>query len=574
MVMDGLNLLASYQELKQLIGGKIDKIQQVERDELIVGVRANNKNYKLLISASPANARIHITNEKRTSPIEAPMFCMLLRKRLTGAKISSVEQPNSDRVIIIALETRNELGDNVEYKLISEIMGKYSNIILINENGIIVDSIKHVGVGMSNVRLILPGLNYEFPPSQNKKDPVAEDEEGFYTTLCDSELKIEKTLSASYFGLAPVMASALISSFGECSTKEIARKLSEFYKNLSKGKFQVSLALNEYSEPIGVYPFIYAETKTKMMDSVGEAFDEYCKQHDIIESLQRKSVSIRRKILNNIERCEKKLALHSDALNSTESMEKFRLYGELLTANLYNNISIIGDNAIVDNYYMDPPDKIEIPIDKRFSINTNSQRYFKKYQKLKSAREIAAVQYQSAFEEKEYLEGQLDNLDKCTNDIELAEVTEELVNLGYIKRENKNKSKINKTNDQSKPMCYVGSNDVKIYVGKNNKQNETLTLRFANSDDMWLHTKNIPGSHVIIKNNGNISDENIYEAAMLAAYYSKGRGSENVPVDYTLRKNVKKPSGAKPGMVIYTTNRTIYVTPNEEFVKQLNNSAN
>lgn len=580
MAMDGLNLHASVIEMQRLlVGGKIDKVQQPERDELLLGVHTNCGNYKLLLSASAANTRAHLTEVKRTNPADAPMFCMLLRKRILGGKIISVDQPNMDRVLVLTIEAQNDLGDLVPYRLIAEIMGKHSDVVLVNEKGMIVDAIRHVGVGMSNVRLLLPGVQYELPPQQEKMDPLTAEKEEFARVLSQGG-RIDKRLSGSFFGLAPSMAAALAARVTEetdCETLSdfaraaLADSLFSFYRAFAEGVFAPTLALNEFDEPVGVYPFVPKGVKSRPAESIGAAYDAFCAQHDIYERMQRHGASVRKVLQNNIERCEKKLALYADAMNATESMERNRLYGELLTANLHS-AKQNGTVAAVLNYYLDPPKLIEIPLDARFSVGDNAQRYFKKYQKQKAARDMAGAQREQTLEELAYLEGQLDNLSKCAGDAELAELVEELWEQGYLKRE-KGAKKPQKY-AASKPMCFASTDGcARIYVGKNNKQNDALTLRFAEGGDIWMHTKNIPGSHVIIKCEGEPSEQTLLEAATLAAYYSRARGSENIPVDYTPRKYVKKPAGAKPGMVIYTTNRTAYVTPEEARVKALKPAA-
>lgn len=310
-----------------------------------------------------------------------------------------------------------------------------------------------------------------------------------------------------------------------------------------------------------------SDVRSRPAESIGAAYDAFCAQHDIYERMQRHGASVRKVLQNNIERCEKKLSLYAEAMNATQSMERNRLYGELLTANLHSLKQNVKAAAVL-NYYLDPPAMIEIPLDPRFSIGDNAQRYYKKYQKQKAARDMAGAQREQTLAELAYLEGQLDNLGKCAGDAELSELVEELREQGYLKREKG--AKKTKKQEASKPMCFQASDGcARIYVGKNNRQNDTLTLRFAEGEDIWMHTKNIPGSHVIIKCNGEPSNQTLHEAAMLAAYYSRARGGANVPVDYTPRKYVKKPAGAKPGMVIYSTNRTAYVTPEEALIKTL-----
>ncbi len=571
--MDGLCLYASVWELQSLIGGKIDKITQPSKDELVLSIRAGGKNLRVLMSASAQRCSIYITELKRSNPIDAPMFCMLLRKRISGGRIESIEQNDLDRVVRIAIRANNELGDSVLYALIVEVMGKHSNIILCDENGLIIDAIRRVSAGVSAVRTILPGLAYEAPPKQDKRDPRLASEEDFRSVL-DMEGRTDKLLSANFYGLAPNVAAAMLErcSFEHAAPsllpeeKDAAAKwIYNFYHDIARGVFSPYLACDAYGEPLAVYPFKPAGPYFKSVASIAEAMDEYFSKHELYDFLRQRSGSIRHILQNNIERCEKKLSLYAQALGADEEMERNRLYGELLTANLHL-LRQNSSEAALSNYYTNPPQTVLIPMDKSHTPGDNAQRYYKKYQKAKSAKEMALAQREQASLELAYLEGQLDNLDKCTSANELAEITSELMELGYIKHESR-KGKAQKV-PPSKPMHFVSGDGTHIYVGKNNRQNDELTLHFADSDDIWLHTKYIPGSHVIVKS-ASPSMQTLKEAATLAAYYSKGRGGENVPVDYTARKNVKKPGGAKPGMVIYVKNKTAYITPDESIVKRL-----
>lgn len=573
MSMDGLSLYASMLEIKRVLtGGKIDKIQQTDQEELILTIRAGGENHKLLLNSSAADNRVHLTGEKRPSPAEAPMFCMLLRKRIAGGKILDVAQPKLDRVLTITIETYNELGDLAPFTLNCELMGKYSNIILVNEQGVIVDAIKRVGPGMSSVRLILPGLSYALPPAQDKQDPTLASPQAFALAL-SGEGSIGKALSGAFFGLSPNMGGMLASRYtgqencaGLSPQERVAlgEALAGFYRELSAGGVKPSAVVNGLGEPAALYPFPLLEEGTRGFDSMAQAMDAFYANREKQNWVQRHGASARKVLQNNMERCEKKMALYADALNTGEAMEKTRLYGELLTANLHR-LKIGEEKAVVENYYCDPPEAMAVPLDKQLTPGENAQRYYKKYQKLKAARDMAIVQREQTQAELAYLEGQMDNLGKCTGEAELGELIEELREQGYMRRERGAKKGMRRA--ASKPMCFLSSDGIKIYVGKNNKQNDELTLRFADASDIWLHTKNIPGSHVIIKSGGEPPLTTLNQAALLAAYYSKARGGANVPVDYTAKKYVKKPAGAKPGMVIYTTNRTAFVTPEETLVK-------
>lgn len=576
MSMDGLSLYSAMNELnKRLAGGKIDKIQQTDKEELLLMVRSLGQTYRLLINASAADNRVQLTELKKQAPSEAPMFCMLLRKRIAGGKIVRFEQERLDRVLKISIETYNDLGDLSVFALYCELMGKHSNIILVNEKGVIVDAIKHVGLGMSSVRFVMPGLEYSAPPAQDKQDPSKASADDFSMAMCMVGMSIAKALSNAFFGLSPAVAAQLVARYtdktectqlSEAEREELAERLSAFYADMAQGKEKASAVLNALGETEAVYPFAISGSGIKLYDSIGEALDSLYINSDRREWAKRHGASARKVLQNNIERCEKKLALYADALNSEEQMEKCRLYGELLTANLHS-LKSGTDTAAVDNYYADPVERIAIPLDRQLTPGENAQRYYKKYQKLKAARDMAIVQREQTLSELNYLEGQLDNLTKCTAENELSELIEELKDQGYIKRDKGGKKKMKLA--ASKPMHFVSSTGADIYVGKNNRQNDELTLRFASPNDIWMHTKNIPGSHVIVKGASEQDTATMTEAALLAAYYSRARGSENVAVDYTPRKYVKKPAGAKPGMVIYTTNKTAYVTPSEEAVAGL-----
>lgn len=576
MSMDGLSLYSAMNELnKRLAGGKIDKIQQTDKEELLLMVRSLGQTYRLLINASAADNRVQLTELKKQAPSEAPMFCMLLRKRIAGGKIVRFEQERLDRVLKISIETYNDLGDLSEFALYCELMGKHSNIILVNEKGVIVDAIKHVGLGMSSVRFVMPGLEYSAPPAQDKQDPSKASAGDFSMAMCMVGMGIAKALSNAFFGLSPAVAAQLVARYtdktectqlSEAEREELAERLTAFYADMAQGKEKASAVLNALGETEAVYPFAISGSGIKLYDSIGEALDSLYTNSDRREWAKRHGASARKVLQNNIERCEKKLALYADALNSEEQMEKCRLYGELLTANLHS-LKSGTDTAAVDNYYADPVERIAIPLDRQLTPGENAQRYYKKYQKLKAARDMAIVQREQTLSELNYLEGQLDNLTKCTAENELSELIEELKDQGYIKRDKGGKKKMKLA--ASKPMHFVSSTGADIYVGKNNRQNDELTLRFASPNDIWMHTKNIPGSHVIVKGASEQDTAAMTEAALLAAYYSRARGSENVAVDYTPRKYVKKPAGAKPGMVIYTTNKTAYVTPSEEAVAGL-----
>lgn len=571
MAMDGLNLFASGREIAQLIGGKIDKIHQPERDELVFLVRAAGGNHRLFLSANPAQARAQLTAAKRANPLEAPAFCMLLRRRIAGGRILKVEQPQMDRVLEITVEAQNELGDLVPYRLVAELMGKYSNLVLVDEHGRVLDAIRRVGPGMSSVRTILPGVAYAPPPAQDKREILNESPASIAAVFAAG--RVDKALSNAFFGLAPQMAAALCAletdkrdceSLTDGERLALGERIYTLYQGLAAGACRPALALDGLGMPVAVYPFHPNLPDIQPMPTMGAALDAFYESQDTRGRMQRHGAGVRRVLLNNVERCEKKLALYQDAIEGDGAIEELRLYGELLTANLHA-VAPGAREAVVTNYYADPPAPMVVPLDPQHTPSENAQRYYKKYQKAKAARDTAQARRAETLEELRYLEGQLDNLSKCTEDGELQELSEELRQMGYLKA-GAGRQKPQKL-PPSKPLHFIASDGADIFVGKNNRQNDALTARAA-GEDIWLHTKDIPGSHVILKS-ANPSREALYEACLLAAWYSKARGSANVPVDYTPRKYVKKPGGAKPGMVIYTTNRTAYVTPEESAVKAI-----
>ncbi|MEL7603448.1 MAG: NFACT RNA binding domain-containing protein [Bacillota bacterium] len=578
MSMDGLSLLAVSTELSALIGGKVDKIQQPERDTLIFTIRAGGSNYRLLLCAHPENGRVQLTEASYPNPPEPPAFCMLLRKRLTGGRIHSVEQPSLDRVLVMEIEARDELGDTVLLKLVTEVMGKHSNICFLSQNDTILDCARHVGAGMSSVRMLLPGIIYTPPPPQVKLNPLLSDEEDFYCAL-EGRGAVHKLLSGKFFGLSPDCARQMASrwsgeaeldaqALSDTDRRAFARFVYRLYRSFSEGQFSPTIIYNDLKEPVAVYPFTpaCAPQGCVQASTMSVALDSFYAERDKLERFRRRSVSAQRVLQNHLERCYKRLAVAEQALNQDENLELLRLNGELILANAHS-LSRGMQAARLMNYYLDPPAESVVELDERLSPQENAQRYFKRYQKGKAARALAAEQKEKALEEIEYLEGQQDNLDKCATDEELAEIRDELVREGYLKPEN---SRVKpQKHAPSKPLSLRSSDGFEIYIGRNNQQNDALTLRFARPEDWWLHTKNIPGSHVIVRGDGELPETTLREAAMLAAYYSKARASASVPVDYCMRKYVKKPAGARPGMVIYTTNRTVYVTPDEAAVKRM-----
>ena len=577
MALDGIFLHSLCLELKDnILNGKVDKINQPEKDEIIITFRKDNKNIKVLISASSNYPRIHITERSKANPMQPPMFCMLLRKYLIGAKLINIEQRHCDRILCLDFESRDEMGFDSIYTLIVEIMGRHSNITLIRKrDNIVMDSIKHITPNINSYRSIYPGINYKFPPEPNKLNPLDFSED--VNIDLDSSVSISDSsiLTKIFTGVSSLLSKEIVYLFQTNSSgnkPDDLKNLLKFAKNFFQSINQNSFTYTLYSDSKGNYKDFYCfylstmkDYKVTKYDTASKLLDLFYYTKDKQDRLNQKSSDLQKLVINNIDRCKKKSIILKQSLQECKQKDKYKLYGELLTANIYSIKE--GDKSVkVYNYYSEKEEYIIIPLKENNTPSENIQYYFKKYNKLKKTEEAALEQLEKNEAELEYLQSVLTNILNCDSYDEIEDVRNELVETGYIKFK-KSSGKTKK--EQSKPLHFLSSDGIDIYVGKNNIQNDYLTLKFADKKDIWLHTKNIPGSHVIIKNNNNISDKTLEEAAILAAYYSKAKDSTKVAVDYTEVKNVKKPSGAKPGMVIYTTNKTIYVDPYEINLKKV-----
>ena len=558
--MDGLTLAASAAEIRErLVGGKIEKIQQPDKYELLFTVRSQGKAQLLLISASPDNCRLQLTDTHLPSPVEAPMFLMLLRKHLLNARMVSVRQPNTDRTVIIRFDALNEFHDKAEFALVCEIMGRHSNIILVDEEGMIIDSIKRVTPSMSSVRFILPKLKYTYPPAQEKRSPEDASAADFLSVLKQSE-KPEKALSQNFYGLSPAVSSLLIENcgFNGSNFSETAQNLVIFYRKLLCGEFTPCILYTDKKNLL--LPFAPKGYRTVLYSSMSEAADAFYTERAETERLRRLAYAVSRIITNNIKRLERRLDEFTLTIGNESEIEKYRFYGELLTANAYA-LPKRCDNAVVPNFYSETGETVEIPLDRSISPQANAQLYFKRYRKAKTAFSFAVEQQKEVLKELEYFSGLASDLENCTSEPDIEQIHSELGAGGYLKAEPKTKKvKLPK----AKPHIYLSQDGIRIYVGKNNTQNDQLTFRLSSPDDTWLHIKDAHGSHVIISHAGDIPEKTLLQAAKLAAYYSQSKGRAAAPVDYTKRKYVKKPSGAKPGMVIYTHQHTVYAETSKE----------
>ncbi len=581
---DGVVTKCIVEELAGLLtGGRIEKIFQPEADEIIMHIRTRGESVKLLLSASANYPRIHLTETVKENPQVPPMFCMLLRKHLSGGRINAVRFHDYERIVTIHIESVSELGDVTEKKLVIEIMGRHSNIILLNSDDRIIDAIKHVDAEVSSVREVMPTRPYVLPPPQNKVSLESLDIDGFVDSASREIFStVEKHLFQSIKGFSLFLCREVCHRAGldsrlpfnrmtESQITMLKRVLHEVKDILAKSLFTPCIIYNGESGRSGPIDFhcipITMHPDAKQMGSMSKVLDLFYYEKDRIERLKQKKNDIYKVLSNSIDRCAKKMGLLQETLREAADRETLRLYGELILANIYN---IPQNSAKVSllNYYSENGEYVDIPLEPHLSPQENAQRYFKRYAKAKSAFSHASQQLEETKKELEYLESVLQLLDNCETPQEIDEIRQELVSQGYIHQSKKIHQK--RQVEESKPIRYKSSDGFDIYVGKNNRQNDLLTLKLASSGDIWLHTKNIPGSHVIIrKHKKEIPDSTLLEGAMLAAYYSKARHSSNVPVDYTTAKNVKKPPGAKPGMVTYENYKTIIVTPSEEQVSKL-----
>ncbi|WP_066638792.1 Rqc2 family fibronectin-binding protein [Desulfolucanica intricata] len=588
MPFDGLVLSAVRQELNdKLIGGRIDRIHQPTKDELILNIHHPGGRQRLLLSAHAFKARVHTTTESKENPPSPPLFCMVLRKHLEGGRICGFHQPGLDRVLRIEVEARDELGQTVKKLLICEIMGKHSNIILVNEaSNTIIDGIKRYSHTVSRHREVLPKRIYLPPPEQGKQNPLVLTEETFRECLLSGSLeaRVANIIQKFFDGLSPLICREIVYRSGlpdnlildHCGDHELRmlwQALQSIIVPARDKKFKPTALFDRYGKPVdfAAFDILHLEGFSKETGEMCSVLDCYYSAVHKFDQINSQKQSLYQVIRKEISRVQKKLSLHRQSLQDANEAEQYRIYGELLTANLYR-LSKGETEVYLENFYDPQGAKLSVPLDPQLTPVENSQQYFKKYLKAKNTITNAEEQLQKAQADLNYLESVATSVDQAITVSELVEIRQEMIEQSYIS-DIKNQIKLNKNKkeqEKPRPMSFNSTDGYIILVGKNNKQNDYLTTKIANDEDIWLHTKDIPGSHVIIRSGGNKVPENtLLEAASLAGYFSKARDSSKVPVDYTYKKYVHKPKGAKPGYVIYENQKTLYVDPGEDILEKL-----
>lgn len=566
MSFDGLFTRAITHEFTSLLkGGRINKIHQPYKNEIVLVIRANGNNHKLLLSVHPSYARAQLTTESYENPSEPPMFCMLLRKHLEGHILEDIHQVGLDRIIIFEVKGRNEIGDISYKQLIVEIMGRHSNIIVVDKaRNMILDSIKHISFAVNTHRAIMPGQEYIAPPVQSKQNPLLATEEDVLRSIDFNAGKLDKQLVEQFAGLSPLFAREIIFEAGIANRMTLPKTFVSIMNNIKENQYTPAITTSDNKESFYLMPLAHLKGDFKPFPSLSEMLDRFYFGKAVRDRVKQQANDLERFIVNEKEKNEKKIKKLQITVEDAKNADKYQLYGELLTANIYAMQKGMKEIE-VSNYYDELGGTVTIPLNPQKTPSENAQKYFTKYQKAKTALVKAYEQLEKAYEEVTYFDSLLQQVEAASTK-DIAEIREELVEGGYLRDRQKRgaKKKILKpTLDR-----YIATDGTEILVGKNNKQNDYLTNKLASKDEIWLHTKDIPGSHVVIRDT-KPSEATILEAAQLAAYFSKARNSSSVPVDYTLIRHVKKPSGAKPGYVIYENQQTVYVTPDEDMVMKL-----
>lgn len=579
MAFDGIVISNVVSDLKKkVIGGRIYKIYQPENDELNIVIKSNRESYRLLLSADASMPLIYMMQTAKENPMTAPNFCMLLRKHISNGRIVDICQPGFERIVEITIEHLNELGDLCRKKLIIEIMGKHSNIIFTDESGMIIDSIKHISHMVSSVREVLPGRSYTYPPSGDKISPFLVDREYFDSIIMTKPCSVTKALYTSIVGFSPLAANETayragidgavsVDALDDESRDKLYKSLICLIEDVKNERYTPLIVYDGYApiEFSSVKLTMYQDKEFHFKEDISSVLDEYFYKKSAVTRIRQKSSDLRKIVATAIERTSKKYDLQLKQLDDTKDREKYKVYGELI--NTYGYSVTQGEKSFKAlNYYTNK--EITIPLDPVIPVMDNAKKYFARYNKQKRTYEALSKLTVETSEELLHLKSIQTFLDMAIDENSLSQVKEELIMCGYIKGKYGKKGEKRKLKD--KPLHYISSDGYHMYVGKNNLQNDELTFKFANGGDMWFHAKKMPGSHVIVKRMGDeeLPDSTYEEAGRLAAYYSSGRTNPKVEIDYTERRNLKKPSAAKPGFVIYHTNYSMVAEPDIRDIKE------
>ena len=571
MAFDGITVHSLVHEFNEnLIDGRITKIAQPEKDELLLTIKNEKETYRLVISVNPSLPLIYLTDVNKQSPINAPMFCMLLRKHINNGRILKIEQPDMERVVVFYIEHRNELGDLCVKKLIVELMGKHSNIIFTTDDDIIVDSIKHVTPVISSVRTVMPNQQYFIPKTSDKLNPLTVSRDEFIDKIKFSKGILYKAIYSSFTGISPVISQEICNLSGIDSNMPVSEISDDFlihlyniYSNMMEdiknNKLEPVIYYNN-TEPVEFNAFaltLFNDSSKKQLSSINKVVFEFYQEKDKYSRIRQKSATLRHIVDTNLNKDRKKYDLQLRQLKDTEKADKFKVYGELLTSYSFN-VEEGAKSFTTINFYTG--DEITIPLDEHKSAIENANKYFEKYNKLKRTKAALDEIIKETKESIDYLENISTYIDLATSEDDLTAIREELITSRYINKHVKDK----RAKIKSKPLHYISSDGYDIYVGKNNLQNEEVTFKIANTNDWWFHAKNMPGSHVIVKlknDNKEMPDRVFEEAGAIAAFYSKAKGQSSVEIDYTKRKHLKKVAASKPGFVIYHTNYSLVANP-------------
>lgn len=588
MPLDAICLGAVTNELNQALAGcRVEKVYQPDRDEIVLQTRGQGGAKRLLLSIAAGAPRVHFIDAARENPAAPPMFCMLLRKHVQGAKIAAITQPAVERMLAIELDTTDEMGVPCQKKLICELMGKHSNVILCDGDGRILDALRRVDGDLSGKRQVLPGLFYRMPPAQDKHDPFALSGAGVAAAVrqADGEQMLDRYLLSQLLGFSPLLcrelsyratgdAAARIGTLTDEQCEKLGQVFDDLMGFLREGRARPFLlskaedgAVFDFTFlPVTQYEGVMTVTQAESFSALLAAFFE---KKGRAERMARRSADLHKTVVNARDRLARKLAAQQKELDATQNREQYKRMGDLITANLYQLEKGMNKAAVIDYYAEDCPE-VEITLDVRLTPQQNAQRYFKMYNKAKTAENVLTEQIERGRADLEYLESVLVALGEAETERDLSQLREELTQTGVLSNKQTRNKKLRTKPVQAKPFHYRTSDGFEVFAGKNNLQNDLLTLKTAFKSDIWFHTQKIHGSHVILVTDGREpTNQAMTEAAMIAAYHSKARQSSRVPVDYTPVRQVKKPAGAKPGMVIYHVYQTAYVTPDESTIEKL-----